>query len=78
MVDPGRVPGEHVLFVAGDDAAAKETVTGLLGEIGWGAGRVVDLGGLRAARGMEMYVMLWWDMTQAVGTYEINIAVDRA
>ena len=78
MVDPGGVPGQHVAFVAGDDAAAKETVTALLGEIGWGAGRVVDLGGLRAARGMEMYVVLWWDMTQAVGTTELNIAIDRA
>jgi predicted dinucleotide-binding enzyme len=78
MVDPGRVPGQHVAFVAGDDTAAKETVTALLGEIGWGAGRVVDLGGLRAARGMEMYVVLWWDMTQAVGTGELNIAIDRA
>ena len=28
MVDPGRVPGEHVVFVAGDDAEAKETVVG--------------------------------------------------
>lgn len=78
MVDPGRVPGEHVVLVAGDDAAAKETVAGLLGEIGWSPGRVVDLGGLRAARGMEMYVMLWWSLTQAMGTYDVNIAVPRA
>jgi len=27
---------------------------------------------------MEMYVVLWWDMTQAVGTTELNIAIDRA
>jgi 8-hydroxy-5-deazaflavin:NADPH oxidoreductase len=78
MVDPGRAPGEHVVFTAGDDADAKRTVTGVLGELGWGPGRVLDLGGLTAARGMEMFVVLWWSMTQAVGTYELNIAVQRA
>ena len=50
----------------------------MLGELGCGPGRVVDLGGLAAARGMEMFVMLWWSMTQAFGTYELNIAVQRA
>ena len=78
MVDPGRVPGEHVVFVAGDDAAAKQTVAGLLGELGWGAGRVLDLGGLRAARGMEMWLPLWLSLTQAVGTYDLNITVEHA
>lgn len=78
MVDPGRVPGNHVVLLAGDDAAAKETAAGLLGELGWGAGRVIDLGGLRAARGMEMFVVLWWDLTQAVGTHELNIAVEHS
>ena len=78
MVDPARVPGDHVVVMAGDDADAKQLVTGVLGELGWGPGRVVDLGGLAAARGMEMFVMLWWSMTQAFGTYELNIAVPRA
>jgi 8-hydroxy-5-deazaflavin:NADPH oxidoreductase len=78
MVDPGRVPGDHVVFVAGDDVSAKETVTGLLRELGWDAGRVVDLGGLTAARGAEMFVLLWWSMTQSFGTYELNIGVNRA
>ncbi|MEU5628896.1 hypothetical protein [Streptomyces tendae] len=27
MVDPGRVPGEHNIFIAGEDADAKATVT---------------------------------------------------
>jgi 8-hydroxy-5-deazaflavin:NADPH oxidoreductase len=78
MVDPGRVPGDHVVFVAGDDAAAKETVTSLLGEFGWPADRVVDLGGLRGARGAEMFVMLWWSMAQSLGTFDFNIGIDRA
>ena len=78
MVDPDRVPGDHVVFVAGDDASAKETVAGLLGELGWTADRVVDLGGLRGARGTEMFVLLWWSMTQTYRTSDLNISVDRA
>ena len=66
------------MFVAGDDPAARATVTDLLGEIGWGPGRVVDLGGLAAARGMEMFVVLWWSITRALGTYELNVAIQRA
>lgn len=31
MVEPGIVPGEHAIFVAGDDAGAKEQVVELLG-----------------------------------------------
>ena len=78
MVDPARVPGEHVVFVAGDDAEAKATVSGLLGELGWPEGRVVDLGGLAAARGLEGFLLIWLSIAQAYGTYDLNIAVQRA
>jgi hypothetical protein len=67
-----------VVFVAGDDAEARKTVAGLLGELGWSPDRVLDLGGLRAARGMEMFVVLWWSLTQTVGTYDLNVAVEHA
>jgi predicted dinucleotide-binding enzyme len=35
MVDPARVPGEHDVFLAGDDDAAKTTVRELLQSFGW-------------------------------------------
>ena len=78
MVDPDRVPGEHVVFVAGDDGEAKATVSGLLGELGWPEGRVVDLGGLAAARGLEGFLLIWLSIAQAYGTFDLNIAVQRA
>ncbi|WP_284979761.1 NAD(P)-binding domain-containing protein [Arthrobacter sp. fls2-241-R2A-200] len=59
MVDPGRLPGAHDIFVAGDDADAKSTVVGLLQEFGWPTGNIRDLGGLDAARAMEMWLPLW-------------------
>jgi predicted dinucleotide-binding enzyme len=56
MVDPSRVPGEHVVFVSGDDERAKGEVVELLEGFGWPRRRIVDLGGIRAARGAEMYL----------------------
>jgi predicted dinucleotide-binding enzyme len=77
MADPARVPGDHVVFVCGDDAGAKAQVTGLLGEFGWPAERVVDLGGIAAARGPEMYVALWVRLSGVLGTLDFNVALAR-
>ncbi|KUN06271.1 NADP oxidoreductase [Streptomyces yokosukanensis] len=78
MVDPGRVPGAHHLFVCGEDAEAKRRVTAMLGELGWPAERVLDLGGIRAARTVEMYLPLWLTMMRRFGTADFNIEVHRA
>jgi predicted dinucleotide-binding enzyme len=77
MVNPSLVPGDHVAFVCGDDDAAKTTVTGLLGELGWPAGRVIDLGGISAARGTEAYLLIWLRLMGAMGGAHFNIAVQR-
>jgi predicted dinucleotide-binding enzyme len=78
MVDPGKVPGEHDVFVCGEDANAKQRVTELLESFGWPAGRIVDLGGIDCARGMEMYVAFWLRLWGTLGTGYFNIAVVRA
>jgi 8-hydroxy-5-deazaflavin:NADPH oxidoreductase len=54
MIEPERVPDRHSVFHAGEDTGAKETTKGLLREFGWPDEAVVDLGGIRAARGTEM------------------------
>jgi len=77
MVDPGRLAGDHVVFVCGEDEAAKRQVTELLGEFGWPAERVVDLGGIAAARRTEMYLMLWLGLMDTLGTTEFNITLAR-
>ena len=66
------------LPICGDDAAAKGQVTSLLGDFGWAADSVVDLGGIEQARGMEMYLALWIRLMAAIGTPQFNIAVVRA
>jgi len=75
MVEPSRVPGEHSVFVAGDDVAAKETVKDLLKDFGWSEASIVDLGDIRAARGTEMYLPLWLSMMGALGSTDFNIRV---
>jgi 8-hydroxy-5-deazaflavin:NADPH oxidoreductase len=77
MVDPGRLPGPHNVFVAGQDAAAKATVSGLLQQLGWPEPDILDLGGIAAARGLEMYLPLWLELMQSVGSWDFNIRIVR-
>jgi predicted dinucleotide-binding enzyme len=78
MVDPGTVPGDHVVFVAGDDAGAKDETRSLLGEFGWPSERVIDIGDITGARGAEQYLLLWLRLMNATGTATFNIAVTHA
>jgi 8-hydroxy-5-deazaflavin:NADPH oxidoreductase len=75
MVDPASVPGDHAVFVCGDDEEAKEQARGLLGELGWPAERVIDLGDITAARAVEHYILLWIRLWRATGGPQFNIAV---
>ncbi|WP_120520068.1 NADPH-dependent F420 reductase [Arthrobacter celericrescens] len=60
MVDPQRLAGgEHDVFLAGNDPEAKTVVHELLRSFGWRPDRIRDLGGLDAARGLEMWLPLW-------------------
>jgi 8-hydroxy-5-deazaflavin:NADPH oxidoreductase len=77
MVDPESVAGDHVVFVAGDDAGAKDQARALLGEFGWPAERVLDIGDITAARAVEQYLLLWLRLMNATGTATFNIAVNR-
>ncbi len=56
MVNPEFVGGKPTMFICGNDAAAKKTVTGVLEQFGWEA---EDMGGVEAARAIEPLCMLW-------------------
>jgi 8-hydroxy-5-deazaflavin:NADPH oxidoreductase len=75
MVHPEIVPGDHVAFVCGNDEGAKQTVADLLGTFGWPAERVVDLGGIEAARGAEMILPLWLSIMMKKGGGRFNFAL---
>ena len=49
----------------------------LLASFGWPRDAVIDLGGITAARGPEMYLPLWLRLMGALGGAEFNIAVVR-
>ena len=76
MVDPGKLGGEHDIFVSGNDAEAKRRVTEILrGWFGWK--RVIDLGDITTARGTESYLPLWVRLWGALGTPHFNLHVVR-
>lgn len=75
MTDPGRLPGAHNVFVCGDDEPAKAEVTSLLESFGWPRDSILDLGGIEAARGTEMYLPLWLRLMGTLGTADFNIQV---
>ena len=77
MVDPSLVPGEHDLFICGDDAGAKAEVGELLQAFGWPDERILDLGDISGARGLEMYLPLWLRLFGTFGTGHLNIHVAR-
>lgn len=64
MRDSRSYPARPVMFVAGDDAAAKPTVLRLVTDAGFDA---IDAGGLRAARLLEPFAMLWIELARKGG-----------
>jgi hypothetical protein len=76
MVSPSNVPGDHNLFLCGNDPEAKRVVRGLLTEsFGWKTGNVLDLGDITAARGTEQYLPLWVRLYGSLGNPNFNIRV---
>jgi predicted dinucleotide-binding enzyme len=75
MVNPGLVPGEHDVFLSGNDASAKAQVTDILRAFGWR--NVIDLGDISTARGPEMVLPLWLRLVGAFKSPIMNFHVAR-
>ena len=78
MVDPKRVPGEHNVFLCGNDDTAKATAAELITSFGWPAGALIDLGDISAARGTEMLLALWLRLMGSFGHADFNFHVPHA
>ena len=66
MVNPTLLPGNHDVFVCGNDIVAKAKVTDILKNwFGWK--NVIDLGDLTGARGLEMLMPFW---IRLMGTFQ--------
>lgn len=59
MINPSLLPGDHNLFICGNDEKAKATVVNLLKEIGWQEKNIIDMGDITNARATEMLLPIW-------------------
>jgi predicted dinucleotide-binding enzyme len=75
MVHPDTLSEGSSVFVSGDDADAKATVTLLLKE--FGHTDVIDLGDITTARGTEMLLPVWLRLWGALGTPAFNFKIVR-
>ena len=75
MVDPASLGAESTVFVSGDDADAKATVTSLLES--FGHTDVIDLGDITTARGPEMMLPAWLRLMGSLGNAKFNWKVVR-
>lgn len=73
MVEPSLVPGEHDVFLSGNDPQAKAQVRDLLQELGWQ--NIIDLGDITTARGAEMILPIWLRLWGAFKTPMINFHI---
>jgi len=77
MVNPSLVPGEHDLFMSGNNSDAKTTVRMILQDwFGWK--NVIDVGDIKAARGMEQLLPFWASLAALWNTGQFNFHIVRA
>ena len=74
MVDPAKLLERTHVFVSGDDIEAKAAVVRILRDwFGWK--EIIDLGGIETSRGVEMYVLLWHNLRNAISSQRFNIKI---
>ena len=78
MMHPETIPGDHTVFVSGNDNEAKKSVSDLLKNIGWKADNIIDLGDISTARGTEMLLPVWLRLWGALGNANFNFHIQRA
>lgn len=73
MVNPGKLSGEHHIFMCGNDQNAKAIVHELLRGFGWQS--ILDLGDITTARGTEQLLPLWIRLWAKLGTPMFNFRI---
>lgn len=73
MVQPTLVPGDHEVFMSGNDAGAKAKLRELLKSFGWADRNIMDLGDVTTARGPEMMMPMWLRVWGVVGSQPFNV-----
>ncbi|GGR95439.1 MULTISPECIES: NADPH-dependent F420 reductase [Streptomyces] len=78
MVEPSLVPGDHHVFLCGNDADAKEQVSRLLLAFGWPEDALIDLGDITASRATEQTLPLWIQLWTSLGHWNFNFRIQQA
>ena len=73
MVNPGLLSDPGNVFVCGNDAEAKAEVNLILKSFGWE--KIIDLGDISAARGMEQLLPVWIRLMGTLGTAAFNFSI---
>lgn len=74
MVDPDKLVERTDIFVSGNSADAKASVTKILQNwFHWK--HVIDLGDISTSRAVEMYSLLWRSLRLATGSHRFNIKI---
>src|SRR6267378_8673140 len=72
MVDPIKA-GEPTMLMSGNDAEAKARVVTLLKSFGWQD--IIDLGGIKTARGTEMLLPAWLSLWNVIGNTHFGFKI---
>src|SRR5690606_23151126 len=77
MMNPSLVPGDHTVFISGNESSAKNTIKSLLESIGWSSENIIDLGDITTARATEMLLPIWLRLWGSLGTAEFNFHIQK-
>ena len=79
MVNPSLVPGDHNLFICGNDSDAKASVVNILKSFGWKETNIIDLGDITNARATEMLLPIWVRLYGKLQTptFNFNVVVGK-
>jgi hypothetical protein len=75
MVNARKTGGDPTMFVAGNQATAKENTMEILRQFGWTD--IIDLGDISGARGMEMLLPIWLRTWGATGSGYFGFKIVR-
>lgn len=75
MVNPATLPGDHHVFVSGNDVAAKSTAKEILTSFGWQEKNIIDLGDITTARGTEQLLPIWIRLYGVMKTAMFNFRI---
>jgi predicted dinucleotide-binding enzyme len=77
MASPASLGAPSVVFLSGNSADAKATVSELLSDLGWSPEAQIDLGDISTARGAEHYIFLSSALTQVLASTSWNLAITQ-